>query len=103
MEPLEGLLAVLVEFKSMVLMGQACEGCCNSSIVSYEASVEIAKAQEGLDSLYRGWLFPIANSLYLLRVHLHSICTNDETKVLHMGDIEFAFLDIGLQACLTEP
>ena len=95
MEPLEGLLAVLVEFKSMVLMGQACEGCCNSSIVSYEASVEIAKAQEGLDSLYRGWLFPIANSLYLLRVYLNSFASfNNILKVFSRLHFKLAFINI---------
>ena len=93
---LEGLDTPLIKEELLVHPGQPGERGCNPTVVLDEPPVEVAEAQERLDPADSPRVLPVCDHLYLIRIYLNPLCTNDEAQVLSPLDSELVLLDISL-------
>ncbi|KIM60603.1 hypothetical protein SCLCIDRAFT_123673, partial [Scleroderma citrinum Foug A] len=74
LQPIEGMSTVL---------GEAPRGIFPSKPIEYEVTVEIRKAEEGLDVLHLAWFRPIANSGDFVLRHCQTIGGEEVSEVFH--------------------
>jgi hypothetical protein len=84
-----------------ILPGQLGQRPGDAAVLANKAAIEIAKTQERLDLLYRRGLLPIPHGSELLGVWANTVGPHDKPQELGLGDMEFALLDVSLQAGLT--
>src|SRR5258708_2583244 len=78
------------------------EGVSDFREVPDEPSVEVHKSYEGLDVLHFHQLWPVCDSLDFNRVHCYMVFGYDESKVVHLSTLKFAFLWLEEQLVGTE-
>ncbi len=71
-------------------------------VVIDEATIKIAKAEEGLNVFYLSRSWPFRDSTDLFLIHSQARRRQDEAEILHGLNVEFAFLGATEQAVFAE-
>ncbi len=74
----------------------------NVRVVEDEVTVEISKAEEGLNILHFLWLGPILNYLNFHLVHGESLRRQNVSKVLHSLRVKLTFVGMGKKPVLAK-
>jgi hypothetical protein len=89
-------------YKGYILFGEVVKQLAYLGKVLDKASVEIGKPDETSDFFeFRGWC-PISDGLYLDRVHGNFTGADDQSEVVNMGLLEFAFLGLEIKIVFFE-
>src|SRR5712671_2024767 len=75
-----------------VFLCESKERVCNLGIILDEATIKVAKAEEGLEFLNGLWLGPFGDTRNLGRVHGNRSFRNDDAEVFDRSLVERAFL-----------
>src|SRR5882724_11458928 len=84
------------------LAGKTCERDCDFGISIDEMTVEIGKAEEGLDVLDFSWYWPILDNLDIVRGHGEAFGRQHVSEVFTRSDVELAFVCTGKKSISTE-
>lgn len=102
LERVERSAAGGVEIPRCIFASESGEGYCDVRVVLDEATIEVGKAEEGLDVLDFSGFWPIKYSLDLVFGHREAGGRHDVTKVLDGVFVPFAFIGSGVQTMFSE-
>src|SRR5690606_17132975 len=92
LELLESRFAVFGPFEGNVLTRKFCQGGDNAGIYKYKTKVEICKSQECSNIRNVRWCTSFFYHFDFLRIHRHTLRSDNKAEILHSGRMKLAFL-----------
>jgi len=101
-EYVEGFAGLLGELIRDPLTGKTSEGDHDIGVVENETSIEVGKAEKGLNILDFPQLRPILYDLDLCLVHGESLRRQNVSEVFHSLGVELTLVSAGVEAIFSE-